>query len=483
MIRLDCPAGTVTAAPDEVDGLAVLRARGIRYARAERFAPPVPEPDVEPAGESGGAPITSGEPSPACPQPASALLEEMFGGGFGGLGEDEACQRLSVTLPGDVTAESVRAGERLPVMVFLHGGSYVYGAADVPVHDPATLVAEQRVIVVGVTYRLGVFGFLGGSLGEGRERPANLGLLDQLEALRWVQRNIAALGGDPENVTVFGESAGADAIAHLVATPAARGLFGRAILQSPPLGIARGRAAMSAAMLALTEEVEAATPSADVVALHERLEQAARPFGLVAAMPFGTQYGHHPLPAEDDVDAAWRAAAPEVEVLIGSNAREAAFFVPNVPPAARLGALPVVGGPALELVCSLLSWRVYGSGIARFAQRHAEAGGRALTYTLTWGAPGNPLRSAHTIDLALLFPSRDAWAGSPLVAGVAWEDVVAAGRPVRAAWAQFARTGALAAGHHGAALRVAEPTAPRGILGTLAGVAGGAGRLVSRLRG
>lgn len=478
MIRLDCPAGTVLARPDHTEAGTVLRAQGIRYARAERFAPPAPEPDVEPAGP-GGSPITSGEPSPACPQPASPLLEQMFGGGFGGLGEDEACQRLSVTLPGEVTAESVQSGERLPVMVFLHGGSYVYGAADVPVHDPAALVAEQGVIVVGVTYRLGVFGFLGGGLGEGRERPANLGLLDQLEALRWVQRNIAALGGDPDDVTVFGESAGADAIAHLVAAPAARGLFGRAIMQSPPLGIARGRAAMSAAMLAVTGDVDGATPSAEVVALHERLEQAARPFGLAAAMPFGTQYGHEPLPAEDDVDAAWRAAAPQVDVLIGSNAREAAFFVSNVPPAARLGVLPVVGGPALELVCRLLSWRVYGRDIARFAQRHAAAGGRALTYTLTWGAPGNPLRSAHTIDLALLFPSREAWEGSPLVAGVDYEDVVAAGRPVRAAWARFARTGRLEPGHHGASLRVSEPERARPV----ARVAGGVGRLVSRLRG
>lgn len=464
MIRLDCPAGTVVASPDDTDAGPVLRARGIRYARAARFAPPVPEPDVEP----GEAPLTSGEPAPACPQPSSPLLEQMFGTGFGGLDADEHCQRLSLTLPADLTAESA-ATERLPVMVFLHGGSYVYGAADVPVHDPAALVAEQRVLVVGVTYRLGVFGFLGGTLPGGGERPANLGLLDQIEALRWVQRNIAALGGDPGNVTVFGESAGADAIAHLIIAPAARGLFGRAILQSPPLGIARGRAAMSAALLAVTEEVEASTPAEDVVALQERLERAARPFGLAAAMPFGTQYGHDPLPAEADVDDAWRAAAAGVEVLIGANAREAAFFVPNVPPAARLGALPLVGGPALELVCRLVSWRVYGRDVARFAARHAAAGGRALTYTLTWGAPGNPLRSAHTIDLALLFPSRAAWEGSPLVAGVEYDDVVAAGRPVRRAWAQFARTGRLEPGHHGAALRVAEPAA-RGLLGLARGL-------------
>ena len=117
-----------------------------------------------------------------------------------------------------------------PVLVWIHGGSYTSGSGDLAIFDPARLVAENRVIVVSVTYRLGLFGFLA----TGNGRPANLGLLDQLEAFRWVRRNIAAFGGDPDRVTAFGQSAGGDAIAHLMAVPEAPALFRRAIIQSDP---------------------------------------------------------------------------------------------------------------------------------------------------------------------------------------------------------------------------------------------------------
>ena len=100
--------------------------------------------------------------------------------GTGTLTYDEHCQRLSVTVPADA-----RPGDALPVMVWIHGGSYTSGAGDAPIFDPAALVREQHVVVVSVTYRLGLLGYLGDADG----RPANLGLLDQLEALRWVSRS------------------------------------------------------------------------------------------------------------------------------------------------------------------------------------------------------------------------------------------------------------------------------------------------------
>ena len=141
-----------------------------------------------------------------------------------------------------------------------------------------------------MTYRLGLFGYLA----TGTGRPANLGLLDQLEAFRWVQRNISAFGGDPGNVTAFGQSAGGDAVAHLMATPEAPALFRRAIIQSAPLGITRGRDKMSRAMGVAAEAVTEDTPAMDVVEIEGHVSQVARKFGLIAAMPFGTQYGHAP---------------------------------------------------------------------------------------------------------------------------------------------------------------------------------------------
>lgn len=420
-----CEAGTVHGWLDDRPGMGVVRATGIRYARAERYAAPTPEPPAD-------GPIDATTWAPGCPQAGSPLLERMFPRGFGDVAEDEDCQRLSVTLPVDV-----RPDEGLPVMVFLHGGSYVNGAGDAPIHDPAVLVRDERVVVVSVTYRLGLFGYLGSPDG----RPANLGLLDQVEALRWVRRNVAGFGGDPDNVTLFGESAGADAVAHLMLVEAARGTFRRAIVQSAPLGITRGREAMSAAMAEEAASIPADAPAAEVLSHYDRVNRRARSFGLVSGMPFGLQYGHDPLPPEADLVAAWDAAAPDVELLVGTTSRESSFFVSEVPPLARLAGVPVVGRALVEAVVKATTWRIYTRDARRFVRRHRAAGGRATRYTISWGAEGTPYAGAHTIDLALLFPHPEVWEASPLTDGLTGAQVEAAGRPVRRVWAEFARTG------------------------------------------
>jgi para-nitrobenzyl esterase len=149
------------------DGL--VRALGIPYAAAARFALPVQVRRYV-------APINAFQRAPAAPQLPPKLFDRLIGGDD--LGMDENCQRLSVTAPADLGDD-----ERVPVLVWIHGGGYVSGAGDLAHYDPRALVAEQRVIVVAVTYRLGMFGFLG----DGADVPANLGLLDQLMALRWVR--------------------------------------------------------------------------------------------------------------------------------------------------------------------------------------------------------------------------------------------------------------------------------------------------------
>ena len=164
-----------------VDDGEITRIRNIRYARAERFAPPIPvEPDPSEASARQYQRF-------GCPQPPAAS-DVLFGGPLRGVDLDEDCLRLSLTRP------SAWTGERLPVMVWVHGGSYV-GAGDIGGYDPRALVLEQGVMVVTVTYRLGVLGFLGD--GEPGGRPANLGLLDIIEALRWVRERIGGFGGIP----------------------------------------------------------------------------------------------------------------------------------------------------------------------------------------------------------------------------------------------------------------------------------------------
>lgn len=403
----------------------VQRATGIRYARAERFAPPVPEPD-----HTGTVDATAW--SPACPQPPVPLLTEVLGEPDRELGADEHCQRLSVTMPAGVGPT-----DRLPVMVWIHGGSYTSGAADLAVMDPRSLVAEQRVIVVAVTYRLGLFGFLGNGDRDGR-RPANLGLLDLIEAFRWVRRNIAAFGGDPDSVTAFGQSAGGDAIAYLLATEDPSTLFDRAIIQSAPLGLARGRGPMSAAMARAAGHVPADAPVEDVLAAQDRAARIAMPrYGMPSAMPFAPQTGHPPLPPEDELDAA-HARSASVPLLIGTSAEEAALFLPRF---RRVDALSRsrLGRPVRRRLIERFTRLIYDEATDALAQGRAEAGGIVHRYALTWSAPGNPYGSAHTIDLPLLFGDRATWKGVPLVAGARWEEIEQAGRRVRAVWAAFAR--------------------------------------------
>ncbi|WP_427005323.1 carboxylesterase family protein [Pseudarthrobacter sp. H2] len=412
------PCGPVTGWRDGD----VVRATGIPYATAGRFQAPV------------GAPYWTGvftatSLSPACPQGPVPFLDDILGTRYGELPGSEDCQRLSITLPPDLDKD-----ERVPVMVWLHGGSYTSGSGDLAIFDPKALVAETRVVVVSVTYRLGLFGYLAAGTG----RPGNLGLLDQLEAFRWVQRNIGAFGGDPGRVTAFGQSAGGDAVAHLMATPDAPALFQRAIIQSAPLGISRGRKKMNTAMGIAAEAVTEDTPAMDVVAVEERVSQVARKYGLMAAMPFGTQYGHSPLPPESGIEDAWNTAAPGIEVLIGHTSEEARLFLPGSRPLSRVARIPVLGGAILKVISWAVTETVYGRSARKFARRHARAGGKAYSYVLSWRAPGNSYGAAHTVDLPLLFGDKRTWEGAGLLAGASWDEINSQGHALRAVWARFA---------------------------------------------
>ena len=196
--------------------------RGVRYAAAPvgelRFRAPEPPPrwtEVVDATAFG----------PACPQPAIPNVQLDLGAPQG-----EDCLSLNVWASSDT-----RPGDRKPVLVWLHGGAYVLGSGSQPLYDGRRL-AGDGVIVVTVNYRIGAFGFLDlSSFSSSRQRfDSNIGLRDVLAALGWVRDNIAAFGGDPERVTLFGESAGAGIVTTLLAVPAAAGLFAGAIAQSSP---------------------------------------------------------------------------------------------------------------------------------------------------------------------------------------------------------------------------------------------------------
>ena len=207
--RVRTTAGTVQGRHE--DGLAVFR--GIPFARppvgALRFQAPQPaEPwaGTRDASEFGAPP----------PQPQGRMVSAPPG-----AGDPDDWLTVNVWSPSPGAA-------RLPVLVWIYGGAYVAGASSAPGYDGSAL-ARRGVVVVSFNYRLGMEGWA-----QLTGAPANRGLLDQVAALRWVQDNIAAFGGDPGQVTVFGESAGGGSVASLLAMDTAAGLFQRAILQSVP---------------------------------------------------------------------------------------------------------------------------------------------------------------------------------------------------------------------------------------------------------
>jgi len=178
---------------------------GIPYAKdtgnQNRFKPP------RPYLLSSGSNVSAASPGPACPQKLGAQLLHLYLGNITEISED--CLRLNVNRP-----NGTQAGAKLPVMVYIHGGSFYSSSKDDPTAQPGGLILESienghPVMHVAINYRLGVFGF---AMSEalGREGSLNAGLLDQRLALDWVKANIATFGGDPDNITIHGQSSGGE---------------------------------------------------------------------------------------------------------------------------------------------------------------------------------------------------------------------------------------------------------------------------------
>jgi para-nitrobenzyl esterase len=164
------------------------------------------------------------------------------------MGED--CLYLNVFVPANA------ASQKLPVFVYIHGGGFHQGGTAVPIYDGEGL-AKKGLVVVTINYRVGVMGFLALpelSKESGHQASGNYGLLDQIAALRWIQKNIANFGGDASNVTIAGQSAGGSAVHDLTASPLARGLFQRAIVQSGGSTVSRGRGNGAPALAASESE-------------------------------------------------------------------------------------------------------------------------------------------------------------------------------------------------------------------------------------
>ncbi|MGN6611518.1 MAG: carboxylesterase/lipase family protein [Angustibacter sp.] len=316
------------------------------------------------------------------------------------------CLSLNVWSP-DVGAQ------RLPVMVWIHGGLWKHGAPAMAQYDGAGL-ARAGVVVVTIAYRLGFEGF-----GHLDGAPDNRGLLDQVAALQWVRDNIGAFGGDPDNVTVFGQSAGAASVVYLAGAPAARGLFRRAVAQSVPDGVrtveqAREvtRAVSAAAGAPATLEALAALPPGAIV---EVLDAP-----LSSAQDGSTAFG--PVVDGDLVPGPpWTALeggrAGAVDLVCGFTREEFRGMAPtgDLSAASLTDVVAAVGLDEASVAayrdgyagCSddqlktvVLSDALVRVPTLRVAEAHALAGGRTWLYEVAWG--GSALGAAHGIDVLLV---------------------------------------------------------------------------------
>lgn len=216
---VDAPAGPLAGAEDGETGVHCFL--GIPYAAPPtgelRWRPPQPLPPWQ-------SPLLATVFGMPAAQNPSGLME--VSGPNGEAADSEDCLYLNIYAPTE------RNDKKLPVMLWIHGGSFYIGSGSLEIYNGCYLAASGRAIVVTFNYRLGALGFL--RLADISDIPAsgNEGLLDQIAALEWVRKNISAFGGDPDNITLFGESAGAMSIAILLAAPHCRGMFRRAIVQS-----------------------------------------------------------------------------------------------------------------------------------------------------------------------------------------------------------------------------------------------------------
>lgn len=489
------PAGSAVGLRS--DGLCIYR--GIPYALPPtgplRWRPPVPMPPWHGVREAV-------RPGPACAQPARRA-GSIYASPLATTGED--CLYLDIWAP--------EGARDLPVLVWIHGGSLIWGAGSEPLYDGAAL-ARRGAIVVSINYRLGVFGYLAHPQLSARSPDrvsGNYGLLDQIAALEWVKRNIAAVGGDPGNVTIAGESAGALSVLYLMAAPAARGLFARAIAQSaymismPGLGDERnGHEPAEAAGERLAAKLGAADIGALLAMDAQGLADAALREGFA---PLGTVDGHV-LP-DQLVDLFERGDCAKVPLIAGFNSGEARslpFLIPALPetPEAYIAAIRARYGdlaepflsqyPATDITESALAGvrdALYGWTALKLAQTQKAAAAPAFVYYFDHAYPAASeagLHGFHAGELPYVFGTADRtpplWPQIPCT-GV--EETLS--RAIGDYWIAFARSGVPSAQgfpdwpdwtRTGGHMRFAE--APRVEAGLLPGMFALADEIVRRRR-
>ncbi|MFI4964172.1 MAG: carboxylesterase/lipase family protein [Caulobacterales bacterium] len=406
--------------------------RDIPYAAppvgALRWAPPQPV-------KAWRAPRPAALAGPSCPQPMNANGAPNSGGANGPTSED--CLQLNVYAPPHA--------KDAPVMLWIHGGGHRTGAGWI---YGGQNFARDGVVVVTINYRLGALGYFAHPAIDKAARPGdpvgNYGLMDQIAALKWVQRNIAAFGGNPQNVTVFGESAGGMSTLALLATPAARGLYQKAIVESG-LGWTSPKTLADEEKVGLAAMTKAGVPPSATAA-----DLRALPADKLAAI--NGAYGPFidgKLMTETDSQAIARGHVPDVPLIIGSNSGEDSLMGPMTLGAAALARIPADVKPAYAAEAAagpdtfaraVFTDRVMG-GPARWVAAETSRGKPSWLYDFSYVGsrfPATKTRASHADEIQYVW---DYWGRRTPMSMVSAKDHAVADL-MHACWVSFAKTGA-----------------------------------------
>lgn len=409
---------------------------------------------------------------PQPPQPWSGVLDATrFGpaalqsarlgnaSAIGGRSTSENCLSLNIWSPG-------ADGQKRPVMVYIHGGGFVIGSASEPLYDGTSFATQHDIVVVTCNYRLGLLGFLYlGDLAGDPYTQGNAALFDQIAALQWVHDNIPSFGGDPDQVTIMGESAGAMSIGNLLAMPAARGLFERAILESGACSsmlLTREQATSLTQMVLKKLDLPASRilalremPAETLLTVQEEVDRQWRGIEAFAPVIDGVTLPKHPL------ELIAQGASLPVPLLIGSNRDEWRLFT------VLLGGnmeevkadLNQIFGAAIEQVHEIytqgradkapdLAWidmqgdRVFRIPAIRQAEAQVRQGAPVWMYRFDWASPlsGGELGACHGLEMPFVWNSLHTPFAQFLL-GDAITQIEPLVERIHATWAMFIRTG------------------------------------------
>ncbi len=420
-----------------------------------RFRPPQP---MEPWREV----LDCTRPGPVAPQNVWEL-EKLLGSAD--FPQDEDCLTLNIWTP---AVEGSR-----PVMVWVHGGGFTTGSGRTPWYDGTRLAASRDVVVVTLNYRLGALGFCYlAELGGQRFRTSGInGILDQVRALEWVQENIAAFGGDPRNVTVFGESAGAMSVGTLLGMPAAKGLFRRAILQSGACSHTILPTKANAVASELLGELSIETTSVDeilsvpvpaLLAAQKAVTDRRGAYLSFQPVVDGDILPRSPLESVTD------GSAVGIDIIVGTNQEEMKLFgiddpaLREVDEPRMLAMMTSLGGhifdqeraramidayrsqfPDMSLgdlwfqMLTDYTFRMPAVRLAEAQSRHA----RVHYYLFSWASPafGGLIGSSHSLEIPFVFDNLDKPAVDLFTGGAEAPGREALAAKMSGAWTSFAR--------------------------------------------